>query len=479
MVPVRIRLTIILLFISVCIFSQQEDSLSTSALPGLMLIDTSYFQTGDEGFNLILAAEKGDLMAMELLLRRGANPDYHTYDGVTPLMYATEYGSTEAVLMLLDHGADPDAVPDNGVSALISSAKNGSYDVSNILLDWGASLNIADQMGLTALMYSSAYNFAELAGLYLEYGADLTKKDISGSDALMIASYYGSYESAALLIDHGAKINTTDNTGFTPLITACQKGYYDLVWLLLENGADISIKNQAGYDALAMSVQKGHIDITELLIENGANVNDQVRTGKNPLDIAKANEDHDMIQILKSNDARTNPYPYVNIFSAGWSIDFNQNDFMTGFCSGFHDSKYGLDISGQIIFRPVPIRVFKEESDDMTFQFWEKRWMVKGGIHKKFIFQGSSGHEFGPFLGMDLTYTWGSYRGSDRKPAPLTLLSPVGGVFWKYNAFGINLAYSYLNLKIPDFCPHRISLAVNFYFNTVKEKLMYKEMSWF
>lgn len=472
-------MTIILLFISTFIFAQPEDTLSSQVAPGLILIDTSYFEKGDEGFNLILAAERGDLLVMELLLRRGVDPDYSSFDGVTPLMYASEYGSPEEVLMLLDHGADPDAVPDNGVTALISSSKNGSFDVSNALLDNGASVNMTDKMGLTSLMYSSAYNFAELTGLYLDYGADLTKKDMSGSDALIIASYYGSYESAKVLLEYGADVNTTDYSGFTPLIIASQTGHYNLVWLYLENGADISLKNHGGYDALAMSVQKGNGDITELLIENGAKVNNPVQNGNNPLDIAKAKKDEDLINLLESNGAKSNPLPYFKIFSAGCGIDFNQDDFMTGLYSGIHDSKYGIVIRGNILFRPAPIRILEEESDDIAFQYWERRWMASVGIDKRFIIKTGSGHEFGPFLGMDVTYTWGSYRGADRKPHPDIVFSPAGGLFWKYNLIGVDLIYSYKNLKIPDYFSHRVSLVFNFYFNTRNEKLMFKEINWF
>jgi len=239
------------------------------------------------------------------------------------------------------------------------------------------------------------------------------------------------------------------------------------------------LKNRGGYDALAMSVQKSHADITELLIENGAKVNNQVQNGNNPLDIAKAKEDEDLINLLEANDARTNPLPYFNFFSAGWGIDFNQDDFMTGLYSGIHDSKYGIDIRGQILFRPAYIRVLVEETDDMAFQYWESRWMATVGIHKKFSIKRDSGHEFGTFLGMDFTYTWGSYRGANRKPHPALLFSPVGGLFWRHNAIGVDLKYSYKNLKVPDFCPHRISLVFNFYFNIRKERLMFKEISWF
>lgn len=479
MIIFRIYPAVFFLFFTGIIFSQSEDTLFLKAEPEFFMVDTSYFEEDDEGYNLILASDKGDLLAMEILLRRGVNPDSRTFDGVTPLMYASEQGNADAVLMLLDHGADPNREPDYGPNALISSSKNGSLAVSMTLLDYGALINEKDENGLTALMYASAYNFAELTELYLSYGADPSIRDGFGSDALIIASFYGSYESARILLDYGFDVNTADNFGFTPLIIASQTGHYDLVWLFIEEGADITRRSMEGYDAFAMSVMKGHSDITELLIENGVQVNNPIHKGNNPLDIARKEKNEEMISLLKSNGARDNRLPYFSSFSAGCGIDFSKNDFMAGIGAGIHELKYGVDIRGHIYYRPAPIRVLVEETDKISFQFWERRWMATTGIHKKFKIETVSGNIFGIFPGLDITYTWGSYRGADRQPHPAIVLSPVGGLFWKKNNLGVDLQYSFKQLKIPDFSPHRISLGVLYYFNIRSERLMFKEISWF
>jgi hypothetical protein len=75
-------------------------------------------------------------------------------------------------------------------------------------------------------------------------------------------------------------------------------------------------------------------------------------------------------------------------------------------------------------------------------------------------------------------YTWGSYRGADRKPHPETFLNPVGGLFWRRNSIGFDLNYEYADLKIHDFSPHRITFAFTFYFNLRRDKFMYKEIGW-
>jgi ankyrin repeat protein len=479
MIPSRIYACFLFLVIPGIILSQSADSLQLNAGPELYKVDTSYFIMGNDGYNLILAAERSDLIAMEILLRRGADVNSKTFNGITALMYASENVDAEAVQMLLEYGADPAIKPSNAPNALITASKRGSYEISAMLLEYGAFVNDTDEKGLTALMYSAAYNFSDLTEMYLDWGADPSIKDGFGSDALIIASYYGSYESAKVLLEHGCDINTTDLFGFTPLIIACQQGFYDLVWLFLDKGADMSVKNKAGIDAITMAVSKDHTDIAELLIENGAKVNEPVHRGNNLLDLAKEKKNDEMVALLKSNGARTNYAPYFNMISTGPIIDFNKNEFMAGLAAGIDDSKYGTGINLMVNYRVAPIRVLVEDYDNIAFQFWERRWAATAGISKKFRFRTSAGHMFGPYLGLDVTYTWGSYRGADRQPHPATVFSPAGGFFWKKDKIGLNIKYSYRKLDIPHFSPNRISIGFLYYFNTLQEKLMFKEISWF
>ena len=252
-----------------------------------------------------------------------------------------------------------------------------------------------------------------------------------------------------------------------------------MAWLLLDKGADISIRNKAGINALTMSVTKGYRDIAELLIENRAKVNEPVHKGNNVLDIAKENKNEELIALLKANGAKTNRWPYINMISAGIGMDFNKNDFMAGLNAGIHESKYGMGLNLNINRRMAPVRVLVEDNNDIYFQFWERRWIATAGINKKFRFETPSGHMLGPYLGLDVAYTWGSYRGADRQPHPLTVFSPAAGFFWKKKNIGLDVKYSYRYLDIPHFSPHRISIGFLYYFNFFHEKLMFKEISWF
>lgn len=83
--------------------------------------------------------------AVELLLRRGANPNVFDTFNDSPLQLAILGNHTEAVRLLVEHGADVNYVqpfvkgsPENGWSPLHYAVKNGNADIVQILVEHGA-----------------------------------------------------------------------------------------------------------------------------------------------------------------------------------------------------------------------------------------------------------------------------------------------------------------------------------------------------
>jgi ankyrin repeat protein len=76
-----------------------------------------------------------------LLLDHGANVEYTTSLGNSPLIYACEKGHTEIVRLLLDHGADHRRVIrkiKEETTPLFSALINGRVDAARVLLARGA-----------------------------------------------------------------------------------------------------------------------------------------------------------------------------------------------------------------------------------------------------------------------------------------------------------------------------------------------------
>ena len=98
---------------------------------------------------LILAAYNGSLETVDLLLKKGANPNLQ--DGMgTALMAASFKGSKPIVQRLLASGAKVDDRNGVGATALMFAAMTGKFDVVRTLLNHRADSKATDQRGLDA-----------------------------------------------------------------------------------------------------------------------------------------------------------------------------------------------------------------------------------------------------------------------------------------------------------------------------------------
>ena len=146
-----------------------NDSITTMQDSIYSGIDTSDYFPGDKSFNLIIAAEKGYDEEILKLLKKGADINTTTSDGVTPLMYAVQNDHLNVAKILLLNGADPNIKPYKRPPALIVAVSNISFDISELLIRKGADINIQDNNGRTALMHASANGSIQIVDLLLYY----------------------------------------------------------------------------------------------------------------------------------------------------------------------------------------------------------------------------------------------------------------------------------------------------------------------
>eukprot|EP01099_Mayorella_cantabrigiensis_P005712 TRINITY_DN4633_c0_g1_i2.p1 TRINITY_DN4633_c0_g1~~TRINITY_DN4633_c0_g1_i2.p1 ORF type:complete len:248 (-),score=67.39 TRINITY_DN4633_c0_g1_i2:209-952(-) len=116
-------------------------------------------ETNSEGVNkqdsygwtpLHIAADRGYVDIVGLLLRKGAEPSVHNWSG-TPLHYAVENGHYKVIDLLLKNGADLSATDNKGDTGLHRAARFGYYDIFQLLLKRGAGalLSVPNKMGET------------------------------------------------------------------------------------------------------------------------------------------------------------------------------------------------------------------------------------------------------------------------------------------------------------------------------------------
>ena len=90
--------------------------------------------------DLIVAARKGDLAAVKLLLSKGADVNVKTRYNQTPLMLASDRGHLEIVKTLIDAGADLNVVDSfyKNFTALSAAVQKGHTEIAKLLLEKGA-----------------------------------------------------------------------------------------------------------------------------------------------------------------------------------------------------------------------------------------------------------------------------------------------------------------------------------------------------
>lgn len=104
---------------------------------------------------LMLAALKGDMADVKLLLDRGARLNQ---PGWTALHYAASGPDAKIVQLLIERGAEIDARSPNGTTPLMMAAQYGSEDSVAVLLNRGADPALRNQKDLRAV------DFAKLSG---------------------------------------------------------------------------------------------------------------------------------------------------------------------------------------------------------------------------------------------------------------------------------------------------------------------------
>ncbi|KAL2036493.1 hypothetical protein N7G274_010759 [Stereocaulon virgatum] len=225
-----------------------------------------------------LAARAGNLQAVQLLLKAGADVNSRLGDESTALQQAIAKCDADLIKLLIEAGADSNE-PNAGISAetvLQQAAANGDIEVVRLLLAHGADINApaGRHLGKTALQQAAANGDIEVVRLLLAHGADINAPAcrIWGRTALQAAAANGNIEVVRLLLAHGADINAPAGcmSGFTALQGAASTGYLKIVLMLLEAGAHVNAPRAEirGAMALDAAAEQGRLDIVALLLNN-------------------------------------------------------------------------------------------------------------------------------------------------------------------------------------------------------------------
>ena len=196
---------------------------------------------------LLLAARGSHWQAVRLLLEAGADPNFRN-GGESTLGYAVAHQQTDLVRDLLRRHADVNGTTRSGSRILYAAVASGNREIVQALLEAGGDANTRDGLGSLALSEAVRQNRADIVRLLLAHGANVNARDHNHSrsaggpssnmgplyregryNPLMWAVWYGNKPMVELLLAHGAspRIKWTPlNTTRFPVLTPLKVAVY-------------------------------------------------------------------------------------------------------------------------------------------------------------------------------------------------------------------------------------------------------------
>jgi ankyrin repeat protein len=275
-------------------------SLATCATPTLARSSTQapVQSHGKLGQDLFLAVNRGDLTAVQSLLKRGADPNSRNGLEFTPLYLAAATGQTQVIEALLQAGAKLDAASPYG-SALQFAALTGSAPALKLLLARGAGINPFRADGISVLMMASRAGDPESVSELLRRKAAVNAKDNNGETALSFAAREGQEAAGRLLLASGASVDAADSRRWTPLMYAAVNGHVGFVRLLLEKGANANAREAKGRTPLLLAATYGdHPAVIRALLDAGADPRAHDNGNRTALTLATARGNEESARLL-------------------------------------------------------------------------------------------------------------------------------------------------------------------------------------
>ncbi|XP_078146004.1 ankyrin repeat domain-containing protein 6b isoform X1 [Centroberyx gerrardi] len=261
---------------------------------------------------LLIAAHKGQADNVVQLINKGAKVAVTKY-GRSPLHLAAYKGHIEVVRILLKAGCDLDIQDDGEQTALQRAAVVGNGDVIAALIQEGCALDRQDKDGNTALHEVSWHGFSQSVKLLVKAGANVHAKNKAGNTALHLACQNGHAQSSKVLLLGGSRPDSKNHVGDTCLHVAARYNHVAMIRTLLGAFCSVSEKNLAGDTPLHVAAALNHKKTVRLLLEAGADSRICNNAGQTALDQARDHNNPDVALLLTKA-------PQVQSFSRGRSV---------------------------------------------------------------------------------------------------------------------------------------------------------------
>ncbi|OGF67958.1 MAG: hypothetical protein A2Y62_00730 [Candidatus Fischerbacteria bacterium RBG_13_37_8] len=230
---------------------------------------------------LHLASAKGEMHAIEELIKSGAHIDSEDNEKCTPLCTAAGLGQKDAVELLIKLGANVNSLDINNNTIL----EQNLLSIRSLKIE----LKFRPSKEKEYLLYKEMQNILKNAGAQARKEAEL-----------IFASIEGNEQEVEKAIMSSLDINSKICFDAPAIYEAALFDNKSIVKMLIKHGADVNAKNKYNEEtALFAAIANENIDMIKLLISSGALISETNFSGLTVLDIAKWSGREDIIAIIE------------------------------------------------------------------------------------------------------------------------------------------------------------------------------------
>ena len=202
------------------------------------------------------AAREGCSDVLDMLIKRGANPDEQDEIGDTPLLLAAKNGHVDIVQELIRKGVNVNHRNHEGHDAWYYAIED--EDDNSLLQSLISATRGQEKEWRQPLCIAAANGRIPKVEFILKMYIDPMSADLEGNTFLHHAAMANQYQ-VIETFNSTISINVQNNRGNTPLHIACCRGYGISIETLLQYKAKADVKNQKGETALHVAAHSKHI----------------------------------------------------------------------------------------------------------------------------------------------------------------------------------------------------------------------------
>lgn len=268
-----------------------------------------YSRNIDLSTMLHVAAQGNNTDIIQFLLKKNISMDVRDANGQTPLHVAAACGRDIVISFLVQKNSTfIDQVDNNGKTSLHKAAINGHKETVLTLLSLGANIASEDDNHNSPLHYAIINNYFALVKLIISNTPTDDGKETFGDPfSLHVACECGHVELVKFLLENKADVNAKNYQHTRPLHLAASIGHLQIVEELIRHGAYVNLRELNGNTPLICAVRGNHITVVKQLVKHGAFVDvGNTKNNFTPLRVAIHLENTKMIEILLQNNADVN-----------------------------------------------------------------------------------------------------------------------------------------------------------------------------